>query len=75
MARLDQCPGTVFARLCAGWAIGITASIGVACLSDKHYADFDTLYKDADKAVYLSKENGRNRVTFFEDGDTQDDAG
>jgi two-component system cell cycle response regulator len=53
----------------------VTASIGVACLSDKHYADFDALYKDADQAVYLSKENGRNQVTLLEDNDTLADAG
>jgi len=42
----------------------ITASIGVACLSEEHGSDFDRLYKSADEAVYLSKENGRNRVTI-----------
>ncbi len=42
----------------------ITASIGIACLSDEHSADFDRLYKSADEAVYHSKKNGRNRVTL-----------
>ncbi len=45
----------------------VTASIGVATLSEKHKEDFDLLYKDADHAVYESKENGRNRVTFHND--------
>jgi two-component system cell cycle response regulator len=53
----------------------VTASIGVASLSDRHYADFDALYKDADQAVYLSKENGRNQVTFLEDDGSLADAG
>lgn len=48
----------------------VTASIGVASLTDRHLSDFDSLYKDADKAVYVSKENGRNQVTFFEADET-----
>ncbi|MBE9567818.1 MAG: diguanylate cyclase [Proteobacteria bacterium] len=43
--------------------LNVTASIGVASLNDKHGDDFDRLYKSADNAVYLSKENGRNQVT------------
>ena len=43
----------------------ITASIGIACLSEEHDSDFDKLYKSADEAVYHSKKNGRNRVTLF----------
>ena len=42
----------------------ITASIGIACLSEEHGGDFDKLYKSADEAVYHSKKNGRNRVTL-----------
>lgn len=53
----------------------VTASIGVACLSEKHYSDFDALYKDADQAVYLSKKNGRNQSTFYKDDVTLADAG
>ena len=53
----------------------VTASIGVACLADHHYADFDALYKDADQAVYLSKENGRNQVTFSQSDEALADAG
>ena len=41
----------------------ITASIGLASLIKQHNEDFDNLYKAADSAVYLSKENGRNQVT------------
>lgn len=41
----------------------VTASIGVASLIAQHGGDFDRLYKAADKAVYLSKENGRNQIT------------
>ncbi|MDH3342395.1 MAG: diguanylate cyclase [Gammaproteobacteria bacterium] len=45
----------------------ITASIGVASLSDKHSGTYELLYRDADQAVYLSKERGRNCVTLHED--------
>ena len=45
----------------------ITASLGVAHLSPEHEGKFDNLYKAADEAVYFSKENGRNRVTFADD--------
>jgi two-component system cell cycle response regulator len=41
----------------------VTASIGIASLLEEHHEDFDKLYKAADKAVYYSKENGRNQVT------------
>lgn len=41
----------------------VTASIGMASLIEQHDEDFDKLYKAADKAVYLSKENGRNQVS------------
>ncbi|HHJ35927.1 MAG TPA: response regulator [Gammaproteobacteria bacterium] len=41
----------------------VTASIGVATLNKHHEEDFDKLYKSADQAVYISKEQGRNRVT------------
>lgn len=42
----------------------ITASIGIACLSEEDGTDFEHLYKSADEAVYHSKKNGRNRVTL-----------
>jgi two-component system cell cycle response regulator len=40
----------------------VTVSIGIACLSEKHDAEFERLYKSADEAVYQSKKSGRNRV-------------
>ena len=43
----------------------VTASIGVATLSSDHHENYDPLYKDADQAVYLSKEKGRNCISFF----------
>jgi PleD family two-component response regulator len=35
----------------------------MASLIEQHDEDFDKLYRAADKAVYLSKENGRNQVS------------
>lgn len=52
----------------------VTASIGLASLADRHYSDFDSLYKDADHAVYQSKEKGRNQVTFFKPDESLADA-
>jgi two-component system cell cycle response regulator len=43
----------------------VTASIGIASLTEEHGAEFDRLYKLADEAVYHSKNNGRNRVTLI----------
>lgn len=37
----------------------VTFSIGCACIDDKINTP-DLLYKQADKALYLAKENGRN---------------
>lgn len=40
-----------------------TASIGVA-LYPRDGADFDSLYKATDAALYISKKNGKNQVAF-----------
>ncbi len=44
----------------------ITASIGVATLA-LHTLNPDTLIEEADQALYVSKRNGRNRVSHAED--------
>jgi diguanylate cyclase (GGDEF)-like protein len=43
----------------------ITASIGAA-FAPEHGITFEELYSNADSALYVSKENGRNRCTIFE---------
>ena len=48
-----------------GIKINITASLGLAML--EHEDTLDSLYNRADKALYTSKQNGRNRVTEFSD--------
>jgi diguanylate cyclase (GGDEF)-like protein/PAS domain S-box-containing protein len=45
-----------------GRLIGITLSIGVACL-DPGLDDMDSFLKRADDAMYASKQGGRNRVS------------
>jgi diguanylate cyclase (GGDEF)-like protein len=44
--------------------IPVTASIGISTLRDD-IIDSDTLLHEADVALYSSKENGRNRVTYL----------
>ena len=54
---------------------GITISIGVSTLLSEQNEPFDLetiekqLLEEADKALYRSKESGRNRVTHFDDMD------
>ncbi|WP_138513426.1 GGDEF domain-containing protein [Rhodoferax bucti] len=45
-----------------GIHIPVTASFGVASAPAAAKRDFDSLYTDADKALYLAKQRGRNRV-------------
>ena len=45
-----------------GVRVSCTVSAGVA-ISDKPGRSFDTLMRKADNTLYLSKRNGRNRVT------------
>ena len=44
----------------------ITASIGVA-LSPESGREFETLYRNADRALYRTKEKGRNGFTLHGD--------
>jgi diguanylate cyclase (GGDEF)-like protein len=43
---------------------GVTASVGV-CLVDDTYATVEDILRDADIAMYASKDRGRNRCTIF----------
>jgi diguanylate cyclase (GGDEF)-like protein len=49
---------------CGGLDIGITISIGVAVLDDG-LAGFDAAIKRADRALYASKRDGRDRVSVL----------
>ncbi len=49
----------------AAWeqaTIPITTSIGLSGTTAQEKRDFDRLYSDADKALYVAKQKGRNRV-------------
>jgi diguanylate cyclase (GGDEF)-like protein len=50
------------AILWEGQRITSTASIGLASTTASEHLDFDHLYNQADKALYMAKERGRNRV-------------
>lgn len=43
-------------------AIPCTVSIGVSGTTARENRDFDSLYREADKALYVAKTQGRNRV-------------
>jgi diguanylate cyclase (GGDEF)-like protein len=45
-----------------GQRITSTASFGLASTTAAEHLDFDHLYNQADKALYMAKERGRNRV-------------
>ena len=45
-----------------GKRIAVTASIGLSGTTAEESREFDSLYTEADKALYLAKQRGRNRV-------------
>lgn len=47
-----------------GAACRVSASIGIACSQDYDMPEGEVMLSDADKALYLSKEAGRGRVSF-----------
>lgn len=47
-----------------GLVLNVTGSIGISLFPD-HGEDVETLIKNADAAMYASKENGRNTFRFF----------
>lgn len=51
-----------------GESLSFTVSLGVACLTGK-VSDHKTLIEHADRALYQSKEGGRNRTTIFSENE------
>ena len=51
----------------AGGSIRITISIGVASTEEKETDTLEKLFKNADRALYRAKENGRNQVALWGD--------
>ncbi|MBB3212331.1 diguanylate cyclase (GGDEF)-like protein/PAS domain S-box-containing protein [Herbaspirillum sp. Sphag1AN] len=54
-----------------GIAISVTASIGLSIFPDDP-SDADTLLRNADQAMYLAKQEGRNRSHLFDIGQAQE---
>jgi diguanylate cyclase (GGDEF)-like protein len=48
-----------------GDELGITVSVGVACMTADEFPSHDKLFDAADAALYSAKEAGRNRVAEF----------
>ncbi|MBU2225850.1 MAG: GGDEF domain-containing protein [Gammaproteobacteria bacterium] len=55
----------------SGHPINITASFGVTC-TDRSGYELRQLFRDADVALYLSKNQGRNKVTLFDTHDQKE---
>jgi len=53
-----------------GQMLSFTISLGVACI-DASMTDHGALVEQADKALYQSKENGRNRTTVYSRQESQ----
>lgn len=56
--------GVIDASRDAGWALpaGVTVSVGVACRHPGDGGSIEDLLREADQALYLAKDRGRNRV-------------
>lgn len=50
-----------------GLNVMMTVSLGVACWDGANVLDFDALLARADRALYQSKESGRNRVSVWQE--------
>jgi diguanylate cyclase len=55
----------------SGHPINITASFGVTC-TDRSGYELRQLFRDADVALYMSKNQGRNKVTLFDTHDQKE---
>ena len=45
--------------------IQITCSVGVSCLPTNNPVDVKAFMKEADDAMYVAKDNGRNQTVFY----------
>jgi diguanylate cyclase (GGDEF)-like protein len=50
---------------CKAFDFNITLSLGVSCTTEKRYEKYLEIVADADRALYFSKNNGRNKVSLY----------
>ncbi|TMA08147.1 MAG: GGDEF domain-containing protein [Deltaproteobacteria bacterium] len=43
----------------------LTISVGISSTSNKDYSEWEEMLQDADQALYLAKNKGKNRAEFF----------
>lgn len=65
--RLRQTLAEATVELPGGDRLHVTASFGLAWAEARQIADLDSLYRDADRALYRAKSEGRNRVCCSDD--------
>lgn len=56
---------------CDDLGVDVSASIGIAC-APRDGVDFETIYRKADKALYLSKRSGKDRYNIFRKSDANE---
>jgi len=54
---------------CGDTTFSVTISIGIACMKGTKAKGFEELIKQADKALYLAKNSGRNRTCIFSENE------
>lgn len=61
--RLREAVAAIAIPTSDGRSVSVTISVGMAIFSDQQ---IDRLLLDADRALYLAKERGRNRIVLAE---------
>ena len=46
-------------------SFSLTISVGISSTSNKDYSEWEEMLQDADQALYLAKNKGKNRAEFF----------
>lgn len=64
--EIRKCIGNLKIYIKNDQYVSVTVSLGVKSISDSN-TSFNELYREADRALYKSKENGRNQTTIAEE--------